>query len=105
MPTRKRYSSGPTVPAKPDTATSKKQKKTGEVTVKEVVLGNMQMKPAHGANYPVELVGKEVEKLYVCEYCFKYTEDVCKMVGHLVRLFYPLLKPLLTILVAFLEVL
>lgn len=84
MPARKRYSSGPIVSAKPDTAASKKQKKTGEVSVKEVVLGNIQMKPAHGANYPVELVGKEVKTLYVCEFCFKYTEDVYKMVGHLV---------------------
>lgn len=82
MPSRRRCSSGPSASAKPDTATSKKQKKSGEVLVKEVILGSVVMTPAHGANYPVELVGKEVEKLYVCEFCFKYTDDVSKIVGH-----------------------
>lgn len=93
MPSRRRCYSGPSASAKPDTATassSKKQKKTGEVLVKEVILGNVVMTPVHGANYPVELVGKEVEKLYVCEFCFKYTDDVSKIVGHSVCL--PLLS-------------
>lgn len=90
MPSRRRCSSGPSASAKPDTATSKKQKKTGEVLVKEVILGNMAMTPAHGANYPVELVGKDVEKLYVCEFCFKYTDDVAKIVGHSVSPLLPL---------------
>lgn len=82
MPSRKQPPSGPT--SKPDAASSKKQKKHSDVMIKMVVLGNQQMVPLYCSHYPVELVGKEVERLFVCEYCFKYTNDVSKMVGHLV---------------------
>ena len=49
-----------------------------------VVLGNLQFKPWYPSFYPEELVGKEVDKLYVCQWCFKYSKDVLPFQEHVV---------------------
>jgi hypothetical protein len=53
-----------------------------EANVKEVVLGDMWVKPWFRSYYPDELVGQTLDTLYVCQWCFKYTKDLLPYVGH-----------------------
>lgn len=52
--------------------------------VHHVVLGDLLFKSWYPSYYPEELLGKEVEKLYVCPWCFKYSNDIIPFVGHVV---------------------
>jgi hypothetical protein len=60
------------------------QKKTlpVEPNVQEVVLGNGWIKPWFPSFYPEDLVGRKLETLYVCQWCFKYTKDLVPYLGH-----------------------
>lgn len=82
-PSRKQQSSGPTS-AKPAKNTSKKQKAKDDdrPNIAKVVLGEQVMVPLYKSPYPVDLVGEKPEMLYVCEFCFKYTTDISKYLGH-----------------------
>lgn len=92
-PSRKQQSSGPTS-AKPAKNTSKKQKAKDDdrPNIAKVVLGEQVMVPLYKSPYPVDLVGEKPEMLYVCEFCFKYTTDISKYLGH--RVSYFLLAPI-----------
>lgn len=60
------------------------QKKTSvDPNVLEVVLGNLLIKPWYPSFYPEELVGRTVERLYVCQWCFKYSKELMGFLGHL----------------------
>jgi hypothetical protein len=51
--------------------------------VANVVLGNLHIKPWYPSFYPEELIGgRRAEWLYVCRWCFKYTPEIVKFVGH-----------------------
>lgn len=52
--------------------------------VHHVVLGDLLFKSWYPSYYPEELLGKEVEKLYVCPWCFKYSNNIIPFVGHVV---------------------
>jgi hypothetical protein len=53
--------------------------------VKEVVLGNLWVKPWYKSFYAEEIVGRGfLERLYVCQWCFKYTKDLGGYLGHTV---------------------
>lgn len=54
--------------------------------VLNVVLGDIVFKTWYPSFYPEELVGKEIERLYVCPWCFKYTKDVKPFLAHFVCL-------------------
>lgn len=56
-----------------------------EPNVKEVVLGDGWIKPWYPSFYPEELVGRTLDRLYVCQWCFKYTKELVPYVGHQVR--------------------
>ncbi|MCJ1253981.1 hypothetical protein MMC24_001795 [Lignoscripta atroalba] len=43
--------------------------------VLNVVLGDILFKTWYPSFYPEELVGREIERLYVCQWCFKYTKE------------------------------
>lgn len=87
-PSRKQQASGPTS-AKPAKNTSKKQKAKDDdrPNIAKVVLGEQVMVPLYKSPYPVDLVGEKPEMLYVCEFCFKYTTDISKYLGHRVGYF------------------
>ncbi|KAL6707835.1 SAS complex subunit [Coniothyrium glycines] len=51
--------------------------------VLEVVLGSLLIKPWYPSFYPEELVGRRVERLYVCHWCFKYSKEILGFLGHL----------------------
>src|SRR5215469_309953 len=55
-----------------------------EPNVKEVVLGDLWIKPWFPSFYPEELVGPSSDRLYVCKWCFKYTKDLVAYLGHTV---------------------
>ncbi|KAF2724122.1 histone acetyltransferase, MYST family [Polychaeton citri CBS 116435] len=51
--------------------------------VSNVVLGNLHIKPWYPSFYPEDLVGgKKVDRLYVCQWCFKYTQEIMKFGAH-----------------------
>ncbi|KAF1985708.1 hypothetical protein K402DRAFT_413038 [Aulographum hederae CBS 113979] len=47
-----------------------------------VVLGDLWIKPWFPSFYPEELVGLKVDRLYVCQWCFKYAREVGVWIGH-----------------------
>lgn len=55
------------------------------LNVHDVVLGSLIIKPWFSSDgYPEELVGKQVDRLYVCQWCFKYTKELVPFLQHLV---------------------
>jgi hypothetical protein len=64
------------------------------LNVHDVVLGSLIIKPWFSSEgYPEELVGKNVDRLYVCQWCFKYTKELVGFLRHLVRLSSPCHAP------------
>ncbi|KAF2687802.1 hypothetical protein K458DRAFT_294644 [Lentithecium fluviatile CBS 122367] len=51
--------------------------------VTEVVFGSLLIKPWYPSFYPEELVGRKIERLYVCQWCFKYAKELVPFLGHL----------------------
>jgi hypothetical protein len=49
-----------------------------------VIFGSLLIQPWYPSFYSEELVGKKVERLYVCQWCFKYAKELIKFLGHLV---------------------
>lgn len=52
--------------------------------VLEVVLGSLLIKPWYPSFYPEELIGRCVGRLYVCQWCFRYSKELAGFLGHLV---------------------
>lgn len=56
------------------------------LNVLNVVLGNKVILPSYRSHYREELVsGIPVDKLYVCQRCFRYTKEVVLFLAHKVR--------------------
>ncbi|KAJ9649042.1 SAS complex subunit [Coniosporium tulheliwenetii] len=53
-----------------------------ENNVRNVVLGDLLIKPWYTSFYPEELVGRQVDRLYVCQWCFKYSRELMPFLGH-----------------------
>ncbi|KAF1973294.1 hypothetical protein BU23DRAFT_554281 [Bimuria novae-zelandiae CBS 107.79] len=54
------------------------------LNVHDVVLGSLILKPWFSSEgYPEEIIGKSVNRLYVCQWCFKYTTDLVPFLQHL----------------------
>jgi len=60
------------------------QKPPSGPNVLEVVFGSLLIQPWYPSFYPEELVGRRVERLYVCQWCFKYSKELAGFIGHLV---------------------
>ena len=60
------------------------QKPLSGPNVLEVVFGSLLIQPWYPSFYPEELVGRRVERLYVCQWCFKYSKELLGFIGHLV---------------------
>ena len=52
--------------------------------IHNVVLGDILFRAWYPSYYPDELVGKEVERLYICQWCFKYSKEILPYIGHVV---------------------
>ncbi|CAN9432344.1 unnamed protein product [Alternaria alternata] len=59
------------------------QKPLSGPNVLEVVFGSLLIQPWYPSFYPEELVGRRVERLYVCQWCFKYSRELLGFIGHL----------------------
>ncbi|KAF1848313.1 histone acetyltransferase MYST2 [Cucurbitaria berberidis CBS 394.84] len=64
-------------------ATPTKNMPSVDPNVLEVVFGSLLIKPWYPSFYPEELVGRRVERLYVCQWCFKYSKELMGFLGHL----------------------
>ncbi|KAI4143669.1 MAG: hypothetical protein LQ340_006914 [Diploschistes diacapsis] len=51
-------------------------------SVQSVVLGETLFKAWYPSFYPEELAGPETERLYICQWCFKYAKDVGLYLAH-----------------------
>lgn len=54
--------------------------------VHHVVLGDLLFKSWYPSFYPEELVGRDLERLYVCQRCFKYSKELMPFLAHVVKL-------------------
>ena len=54
--------------------------------VLNVVLGDLLFQTWYHSFYPEEIVGRETEKLFVCQWCFKYSKDIVSCLLHAVGL-------------------
>jgi hypothetical protein len=71
-----------TTPARPSKRLKRAQS-ASELNVEEVVLGDRLVRPSFGSLYREEIVGSgTIQRLYVCEGCFKYTKDAVAYIGH-----------------------
>lgn len=52
--------------------------------VHNVVLGDILFKTWYPSFYPEELVGRDLERLYVCQWCFKYSKELMPYLAHVV---------------------
>ena len=53
--------------------------------VLNVVLGDTLFKTWYPSFYPEEVVGRDVERLYICQWCFKYSKELMPFLAHSVR--------------------
>ncbi|KAL2057662.1 hypothetical protein ABVK25_002046 [Lepraria finkii] len=63
-------------------AVQRNGEKPADRNIKEVVLGDVQFDTWYPSFYPEELVGREIDRLYVCQWCFKYSKDRTPYVSH-----------------------
>ncbi|CCX15586.1 Similar to Histone acetyltransferase KAT5; acc. no. Q5RBG4 [Pyronema omphalodes CBS 100304] len=66
-------------------AGAKDKEKKDKDLIGTVVLGNHSIVPWYSSSYPKKLIGdacSENGKLYICEYCFKYTPEIARLQGH-----------------------
>lgn len=57
-------------------------KAIADLTVHNVVLGDIQFKTWYPSFYPEELIRRNLQRLYVCQWCFKYSEEVTTFLVH-----------------------
>ncbi|MCJ1461870.1 hypothetical protein MMC07_000469 [Pseudocyphellaria aurata] len=50
--------------------------------VHNVVLGDVLFKTWYPSFYPEELVGRDLERLYICQRCFKYSKELMPFLAH-----------------------
>ena len=56
--------------------------KTAKLNVQHVVLGDLLFKTWYPSYYPEDLVGREVDRLHVCQWCFKYCRELAPFLAH-----------------------
>ena len=54
--------------------------------VLNVVLGGILFPTWYPSFYPEELVGKDTDRLYVCQWCFKYSKEAVPFHSHMVSM-------------------
>jgi len=60
------------------------KKPHAEPNVLHVVLGNLLIRPWYPSFYPEDLVGSRTERLYVCQWCFRYSRELMPYLAHMV---------------------
>lgn len=67
-------------------ATHRNNEKPVDLNVRNVVLGDVLFKAWYPSFYPEEMIGRELERLFVCQWCFKYSKDLMPYLAHTVRI-------------------
>ena len=57
-----------------------------DLSIRDVILGDISFGTWYPSFYPEELIGREVDRLFVCQWCFKYTGDAAAFLAHRVCL-------------------
>lgn len=52
------------------------------LSIQHVALGDVLFKTWYPSYYPEGLVGRELDRLYVCQWCFKYCPDLVPYLAH-----------------------
>ena len=52
--------------------------------VLDVVLGDAVFSTWYPSFYPEEIIGREAQRLHVCQWCFKYSKELVPFVAHIV---------------------
>ncbi|KZF21786.1 hypothetical protein L228DRAFT_261915 [Xylona heveae TC161] len=55
----------------------------GAPNIRNVVLGDLLFRTWYPSFYPDDLVGRDLERLYVCRWCFKYSRELIPFLRHL----------------------
>ncbi|KAL8711060.1 MAG: hypothetical protein Q9220_004441 [cf. Caloplaca sp. 1 TL-2023] len=63
-------------------STTSPSSKRANLNVKNVVLGSTLFETWYPSFYPEELVGRDLDRLYVCQWCFKYCRDLVPFLAH-----------------------
>jgi len=63
-------------------AVQRNGEKPADLNIRSIVLGDISFKTWYPSFYPEEIVGREVDRLYVCQWCFKYSKDVVPYLAH-----------------------
>ena len=61
--------------------------------VLDVVLGDTIFSTWYPSFYPEEIIGREVQRLYVCQWCFKYSKELMPFAAHVVSFAHACLHP------------
>lgn len=68
----------------PISRASGRHRKSIEHNVLSVVLGDLLITPWYPSFYPQEMIGNKVDRLYVCQWCFRYSKELMPYVAHTV---------------------
>lgn len=60
--------------------------RASNLKIQHVILGDVLFKTWYPSYYPEELVGRDLDRLYVCQWCFKYCPDLVPFLAHRVRI-------------------
>ncbi|PGH18653.1 hypothetical protein AJ80_04400 [Polytolypa hystricis UAMH7299] len=63
-------------------STPRSAESTPARNIDKVILGNLLFQTWFHSLYPEDLVGKGIDRLYVCQWCFRYTCDEVAYTGH-----------------------
>lgn len=66
-------------------AVHRNDEKPADLNIRNVLLGDVFFKTWYPSFYPEELVGRELDRLCVCQWCFKYSKDLLPYLAHIVR--------------------
>ncbi|KAL8946521.1 MAG: hypothetical protein Q9222_007099, partial [Ikaeria aurantiellina] len=70
-------------PPKPlSSSSTSPSSKPSNLNIKTVVLGTTLFETWYPSFYPEELVGRDLDRLYVCQWCFKYCRDLVPFLAH-----------------------
>ncbi|KAL8909191.1 MAG: hypothetical protein Q9207_000365 [Kuettlingeria erythrocarpa] len=56
--------------------------KSARPNVQQVALGDIVFRTWYPSYYPEEIVGRDVDRLYVCQWCFKYCRELVPFLAH-----------------------
>ena len=66
---------------------NRNSEKPADLNIRNVVLGDILFRTWYPSFYPEEIVGRLLDRLYVCQWCFRYSKELMPYLAHTVRTF------------------